>query len=244
MKKAAGIFITATDTGIGKTVISVGLALALKARGVRVGVMKPIATGCTGPDDRLISSDAVCLLEAAENEYPYLTNPSRFRNPLAPQVASEIEKKEIHPEKILAAYRELQKHYDFIIVEGIGGFMVPITKNYFVSNLIRDLNLPVLIVTRSGLGTINHTLLTVDAAIIRGLEVRGLIFNRVPSVNVSLVDMTSPKVIHEISGVPVLGSLPEIEGIDMENCRFSNLREIFEARINIEKIYSSQYQFA
>lgn len=244
MKKQSGIFITATDTGVGKTIVSAGLALALKARGVRVGVMKPIATGCSGPDEHLVSQDAVFLFEAAENEFPYLTNPSRFRNPLAPQVASEIEKKEIKPEALIEAYRKLQQHYDFIIVEGIGGLMVPITKNYFVSHLIQALDLPVVIVARSALGTINHTLLTIDAAVIRGLDVRGIIFNRVPAVNVSLADITSPKVIHEISGIPVLGSLPEIEGLDIDNCRFAGLKESFESRINIDKIYSSQLQYA
>ena len=143
-----GIFITGTDTGVGKTVVSAGLAMVLRSRGVKVGVMKPVATGCYGLDKRLISQDAVCLLEAAENEYPAYTSPSRFRNPLSPNVAALLEKKEVDLHQIRAAYKELQKNYDFIIVEGIGGLLVPLAKDYYVANLIREFQLPLVIVDR------------------------------------------------------------------------------------------------
>ena len=231
-----GIFITGTDTEVGKTVVAAGLALALKERGIKVGVMKPVATGCRGTDGHLISADAVYLMEAAENEFPPLTSPSRFRNPLAPNVAAILEKREVNLEQISKAYRELQKHYDFMIVEGIGGLLVPIAKDYFVTNLIREFQLPVLVVARGGLGTINHTLLTVDAAVIRGFEIRGIVFNRIPSVNYSLAEMTNPKVIHDLTGVPILGSLPEIEDLDIESCRYGRLREIFQERVQVDKI--------
>ncbi len=238
MKTKPGIFITGTDTEVGKTVVSAGLALALKARGIKVGVMKPVATGCHGPEKRLISSDAVYLFEAAENEYPSLTSPSRYRNPLAPNVAAVLEKREVDLESIRKAYLELQKHYDFIIVEGIGGLLVPLTKDYFVSNLIREFHLPLVIVARGGLGTINHSLLTVDAAVIRGFDIRGIIFNRVPVVNYSMAEITNPKVVHDLTGIPVLGSLPEMEDLDVEGCRFGRLKEVFEERIQIDKILS------
>jgi dethiobiotin synthetase len=236
MKKAAGIFVTGTDTGVGKTVVAAGLALVLRERGLRVGVMKPVATGCSGDGKRLVSGDAVFLLEAAENEYPPLVNPLRFRSPLSPNVASIIEKKEIPLERILKAYRELQHHYDFLIVEGIGGLLVPITKEYYVANLIHEFALPILIVARGGLGAINHTLLTVDAAVIRGLEVRGIIFNRMPRVNFSIAEITNPKVIHDLTGIPVLGTLPELEDVDVERCQFGSLREAFKERIDLDRL--------
>jgi dethiobiotin synthetase len=236
MMDKPGIFITGTDTGVGKTVVAAGLALVLKAMGLKVGVMKPVATGCEGFDERLCPEDAVFLLEAAENEYPALSSPVRFRNPLAPSVASTLEKKEVDLERIRQAYEELQKRYDFVIVEGIGGLLVPLAKDYFVTNLVRDLRLPLLIVSRGGLGSINHTLLTIDAAVIRGVEIAGIIFNRVPLVNFSMAEMTNPKVIHDLSGVPILGSLPDIEGLDIRNCWFGNLREVFEERIQVQKI--------
>lgn len=236
MSKAEGIFITGTDTGAGKTVVAAGLAMALRDRGMRVGVMKPVATGCSGEGKHLISEDAVYLFEAAENEFPALTNPFRFRNSLAPSVASVIEKKEIPIEKILKAYQELQRHYDFLIVEGIGGLLVPITKEYFVANLIHEFGLPILIVARGGLGTINHTLLTVDAAIIRGFEVRGIIFNRIPRVNVSIAEITNPKVVHDLTGIPILGTLPDLEDVDVERCQFGNLKETFKERIDLDRL--------
>lgn len=235
MNRKAGIFITGTDTDVGKTVVAAGLALVLRHRGLKVGVMKPVATGCVG-ETRLVSYDAAFLMEAAENEYPGLVSPVRFRHPLSPNVAASIEKKTVNLDSIRKAYRELQKHYDYIIVEGIGGLLVPIAKDYFVANLIREFGLPVLVVARSGLGTINHTLLTVDAAIVRGFDIRGIIFNKMPLTNISLAEMTNPKVIHELTGVPVLGSLPEVDGLNVETGQFGNLRSVFEQRIQIEHL--------
>ncbi|HOW88431.1 MAG TPA: dethiobiotin synthase [Candidatus Omnitrophota bacterium] len=234
-----GIFITGTDTEVGKTVVSAGLALALRDRGIKVGVMKPVATGCFGPDERLVSGDAAFLMEAGQNEYPALTSPQRFRNPLAPNVAAMLEKKEVNIPGILRSYRQLQKHYDFLIVEGIGGLMVPLKKDYYVANLIRDMGLPIVIVSHAGLGAINHTLLTVDAAVIRNMEVRGIIFNRVSVTNYSMAELTNPKVIHDLSGVPILGSLPEVEGLHMEGGQFGRLKEIFQERIQVDKITGS-----
>lgn len=234
--KAKGIFITGTDTGVGKTIVAAGLALVLRERGRKVGVMKPVATGCIGDGKRLISEDAAFLFEAAENEYAPLTNPLRFHNPLAPSVASVIEKKEIAIEKIMKAYQELQRYYDFLIVEGIGGLLVPITKDYYVANLIHELDLPLIIVARGGLGTINHTLLTVDAAVIRGFQIRGIIFNRMPRVNVSIAEITNPKVIHDLTKIPILGTLPDLEDVDVERCQFGNLKEVFKERIDLDRL--------
>ena len=231
-----GVFITGTDTGVGKTIIAAGLSLVLKSRGIRVGVMKPVATGCWGDNKTLISQDAVYLFEAAENEYAPLTSPVRFRNPVAPSVAAIYEQKEVNLDTIRRAYRELQKHYDFIIVEGIGGILVPIKKNYLVANLIREMGLPIIIVSHVSLGAINHTLLTVDSALIRGFLIKGIIFNRAPLVNYSLAELTNPRVIHELTGLPVLGTLPEMEDVDVERCQFGKLKEVFEDRINVDAI--------
>lgn len=235
-----GVFITGTDTGVGKTVVAAGLALALRARGLKVGVMKPVATGCSGSKKRLVCADAAFLMEAADNEFPPLSSPVRFRHPLAPNVASILEKKEVDLNQIRDAYCELQKHYDYIIVEGIGGLLVPITKDYFVANMIREFQLPVIITARAGIGSINHTLLTVDAAVIRGFEMRGIIFNRMPTANFSLAEITNPKVIYDLTGVPILGSLPEMDGLDVDTCRFSRLGEVFQERIQVDKILANQ----
>lgn len=236
-----GIFITGTDTGVGKTVVAAGLAMALRARGIRVGVMKPVATGCVGVQSRLVSHDAAYLMEAAENEFPALTNPVRYRNPLSPNVAASIEKREVDLDGIRKAYRELQNYYDYIIVEGVGGLLVPLTRDYYVANLVREFNLPLVVVARSGLGTINHTLLTVDAAIVRGFDVKGIIFNRMPTTNISIAEMTNPKVVHELTGIPVLGSLPEMDSLSVEVCEFGHLQTIFQERIQIDKILPESF---
>ncbi len=231
-----GIFVVGTDTGVGKTVVAAGLALAMRERGIRVGVMKPVATGCNGVTQRLISNDAVFLFEAAQNEYAPLTSPIRFRNPVAPSVAEIYEQPKIKIQVILDAYERLSKIYDYVIVEGIGGLMVPIQKRYYVANLVRDLDLPILIVAPIGLGAINHTLLTVDSAMIRGLFIKGVIFNRAPLVNFSLAELTNPKVIHELTGLPILGSLPEMDDLDVEHCRFGKLVDMFRDRINLNPL--------
>ncbi len=231
-----GVFITGTDTGVGKTVVSAGLAMTLKSRGYKVGVMKPIATGCFGETKHLISADAVYLFEAAENEYAPLTSPVRVRNPVAPSIASIYEQKEVDLDAIKNAYRQLQKYYDYLIIEGIGGILVPLKKNYLVANLIREMDLPLIIVSHVSLGAINHTLLTVDSALIRGFPIKGIIFNRAPLVNYSLAELTNPRVIHELTGLPVLGTLPDIDGLDVERCKFGNLKAMFEERINIDQI--------
>jgi len=231
-----GIFITGTGTGVGKTVVSAGLALALKERGIKVGVMKPIATGCVGDNGTLISTDAVYLFEAAENEYAPLTSPYRFRNPVSPNVAQIYEQREIDTDAILSAYKKLTALYDFVIVEGIGGLMVPIKRKYFVANMVREMDLPVVVVSNIGLGAINHTLLTVDSAMIRGLQIRGIIFNRAPLVNFSLAELTNPKVINELTGLPILGTLPELDDVNVDQFRYGRLLEIFKDRINIDHI--------
>jgi dethiobiotin synthetase len=240
MKRKPGIFITGTDTGVGKTLVSAGIAMLLREKGIKVGVMKPIATGCFGVDNRLISSDAVFLMEAAENEYTGLSCPSRYRNPLAPNVAAALEKKEVQLDKIYAAYEEMHKLYDFVIVEGIGGLMVPIAKDYFVANMIRDFKLPIVIVSKASLGTINHTLLTVDAALIRGFEIKGIVFNRIPTVNFSAAEITNPKVIHELTNLPILGCIPEMTDVDVDTCKFGRLKEVFKERLLIDKILSDE----
>ena len=234
-----GVFVVGTDTGVGKTIVAAGLAFALREKGMKVGVMKPVATGCVGYNNRLISHDAVYLFEAAQNEYAPLTSPFRFRNPVAPSVAEIYEQAKVDVKRIIQSYKQLAKIYDFVIVEGIGGLMVPLHKKYYVANLIRDLKLPIIIVSQAGLGAINHTLLTIDSAVIRGLAIKGVIFNRAPVVNFSLSELTNPKVIHELTGLPILGSLPELEDIDVENCRFGQLADVFKDRINVDAILKS-----
>lgn len=202
-------FITGTDTGVGKTYIAAALAAALKKNGVDVGLMKPVASGGRKDAEFLISgtgvSDDICLV-----------NPYCLETPVAPSVAAEIEGVTIDIEKIKTAYQELSKRHEMVIVEGVGGLLVPIYGDYLVSNLVRDLNLPVLIVARPNLGTINHTLLTIRQARAEGIEVLGVIINNYDEQQAGIAENTAPETIEKLGKAPILGIVRHMEKTDTE----------------------------
>ena len=204
-----GIFVTATDTGVGKTYVASGIAADLLRRGVDVGVMKPAETGCSMRDGRLVPLDAKRLMKAAGVNDPIsLVNPYRFHRPLAPSVAARLSGKKIKPDKIISAYRELSRRHDFMIVEGAGGIMVPLREAYTFLDLAQELAIPVLVVARPGLGTINHTLLTLAALKRRRLMVSGIVINHAVKQKCGLAEKTSPEVIQRISGLKIVGTIP------------------------------------
>jgi len=206
---AKGIFITGTDTGVGKTYVASGIAASLRAQGVNIGVMKPAETGCRIRSGDLIPSDAISLAKAAGAHDPLtLINPYRFRKPLAPSVASELEGKKIQPSRIMTAYRALVRRHDFMIIEGAGGIMVPLSGYYLNLDLAREIGLPVVVVARPGLGTINHTLLTIAAIKERGISIAGVVINYSDKRRQGTAEKTSPEEIEKISRVPVLGVVP------------------------------------
>ena len=201
-----GIFVTGTDTGVGKTYVAAGIAKEFRSQGVNVGVMKPVETGCRTRSGVLFPVDAVRLTEAAGARDPLqLINPYRFRRPLAPSVAAEIEGKKILVSRIMNAYCTLQKRHEFMIIEGAGGIMVPLSGNYLFLDLARAIGLPVVVVARPGLGTINHSLLTISSLSERGLSIAGLVINYSDNRRPGIAEKTSPRAINKISGIPVLG---------------------------------------
>lgn len=209
-----GIFIIGTDTSVGKTVVTGAIAFALRDRGLRAGVMKPVETGCRRKGKKLIPSDALFLKKAAGiRDSIDLINPYRFEKPLAPAVAADLEGKIIDKAHILNAYKTLQERYEIMLIEGAGGLLVPVYKDYFFRDLIRDMGVPILIVTRPGLGTINHTLLSVRCAQEYGLRIIGIVMNHTTDKKPDLSEKTNPLVIKRLSGVPVLSVLPFIKGL-------------------------------
>lgn len=229
-----GIFITATDTGVGKTLISCGLSYALKSRGIDVGVMKPIATGAIKLHERLISHDVRLLTNSSgvldKNEF---INPYLFKKAVAPYAAAKLEKRAISVAKIRNAFNILAKRHQFIIVEGAGGLLVPMLDKFFILDLIIELGLPVIIVSRLGLGTINHTLLSIEAARLRGIEILGIIFNQTER-RFGIAEKTNPDIITKISKIETLGVIPHIKDFGIKN-----LAKIVTANVNIEKILKS-----
>ena len=221
MKTARGIFVTATDTEVGKTFVAAGLARALKAQGVDVGVMKPVASGGTKTDSGLVCDDARQLAEAADAlDELALVNPVCLEAPLAPLVAARLEGTRVELGAVWRAYETLATRHEFLVVEGIGGLLVPIDEGATVLDLITMFRLPALVVTRPTLGTINHTLLTVRYAREHGVDVVGLVINaaerprpepvegRPEPVTPSQAVETNPAILEEWSKIPVLANLP------------------------------------
>ncbi len=212
---AKGIFVTGTDTGVGKTVVAAVLARLLKSRGVTVGIMKPVTSGCSVLDGRLVSDDAdllawgAGLTEVEPDNAPYL-----LRAPLAPSEAASREGVRIDFGKILDAYQRLSERHDFVIVEGAGGLMVPLAGGMLIADLIIALRLPSLVVTRPNLGTINHTLLTTFAAKQMGIQLSGVIINNYPE-EPDDVESYAPHLLGSLAGAPILGVFPKIEQPDI-----------------------------
>ncbi len=217
------VFVTATDTGIGKTVVAAGLARGFRAVGVDVGVMKPIATGAYRRDlpdgnHELRSEDAELLVQAAGSKDDLsLVNPVCLEPPLAPLTASRLTDEEISLEKILTAYGTLHERHELMIVEGIGGLMVPIRENYFVADLIKDMELRAIVVARPGLGALNHTILTVKYAEEHGINVLGIIVNHAEEEDRSEAAETNIGVLEECCGIPVLQVVKHTAHLDDPN---------------------------
>ena len=214
---ANGIFITGTDTEVGKTFITGGLARMWLKMGKRVGVMKPIESGCVRSDGVLQPLDALFLKEmSASTDDLDLIVPYRLEHPLAPSIAAELESIEIDLENIKSIYRQLELKYDIILVEGAGGVLSPLYKTFTNVDLIKLLDIPVIVVARNTLGTINHTLLAVECARSNGLTILGIIINNL-SPNDDLSTNDNPRVIKKLSGLPLLGVVPFLPVPHCEN---------------------------
>jgi len=189
-----GYFVTATDTGVGKTFVTAALAATLRARGRDVAVFKPVQSGAVADDP---SGDAVLL--GADCVYA-------FSAPLAPLVAARAEGRTIELEPILARAGELAREHELLLVEGAGGLLVPLADDLDLADLAAALGLPLVIVARAGLGTVNHTLLTIEAARARGLDLAGVVLNGKNDESTA----ENAALIEERSGVRVLAQVPRL----------------------------------
>lgn len=204
---AQGLFITGTDTGVGKTTVGCALASALAGR-ARVGVFKPVETGCRTEAGRLVPEDAVRLRAAARMDVSLdLVCPYRFAEPLAPWIAAERAGERIDPERIRESYRRISSVSDLVLIESAGGLLVPITRTYAYADLAADLALPLLVVVGSRLGAINQTRLTIECASRRGLGVAGYVLNQ-PTPKTDLARETNAKALANLVEDRCLGELP------------------------------------
>ncbi len=213
-----GFFITGTDTGVGKTVVSAAIIRALKERGLDVCGMKPIETGCRkGPEGALIPADGQYLHRVSEvDESIEDITPYCFELPLAPMVAAELEMRAIDMLWVERAYERLSERYDVMVVEGVGGLQVPVGREYSVLDMARYFSLPVVVVASPYLGTINHSLLTVERALREGLTVAGMIVNFSMPPKGTMDEETNPRILQDLVPVPLLGVMPYISDIHNE----------------------------
>jgi dethiobiotin synthetase len=197
-----GIFVTGTDTGVGKTYVTAAILAELRQGGVKAAAYKPISCGEGG------RADAKIYWELMDREQPLdVLNPVYLKHPLAPSVAAKLERQRIDLAKIRRAHSLLTTHYSLVMVEGAGGLLVPIKRSYFVADMAKELRLPLLIVSRLGLGTINHSLLTVRQAQAMGLKVNGIVLNDTLGRR-GLAERTNVTAVPELCGVPLLGVMP------------------------------------
>ena len=207
-KKGRGLLITGTDTGVGKTVVTAVLGTLLKERGMNVGVMKPVQCG---------GEDASFLKELLKIDDPMdLVNPYLAKEPLSPHMAFRRQRTKISVGQIREKFRALQNRHDIVLVEGAGGLMVPLREDYLVADLIKELDLEVVIVSRLGLGTINHTLLTIEQAREKGLAVAGVVFSESQKGEQGIPEKTNPQTISRISKVKTIGTVPFLAAVTTE----------------------------
>jgi dethiobiotin synthetase len=212
-----GLFFTGTDTGVGKTFVAASLAAYLRERGYRVGVMKPVETGCREMNGTLIASDALSLKAASGCAEPIeRICPYRFPESLAPSIAAERAAQKIDVDHLLATYGEIAAESDVTLVEGAGGLMVPLLPSYTFADFARVLKLPLVVIAANRLGVINHLLLTVEHASCKGLIMLGYVLNRI-SNDTSLAAETNREVLSGLTGVPCLGELPFSEAAAQRN---------------------------
>jgi dethiobiotin synthetase len=228
-RSSKGLFIIGTDTGVGKTVITAALAMALRAKRVNVGVMKPVSTGGKRP------LDALFLKKAAQVDDPLdWINPIHLTPPLAPWVASRVTGQKISLQKIRQAYRWLQTKHSFLLVEGTGGLLVPITASFTILDLAREFGLSVVVVARTGLGTINHTGLTLHLLKEAKLKVAGVVMNGFSLLEKqTLAERTNAETIKSLYKVKWITKIPWESSISVEEGILGNIQLIVNKCIKI-----------
>ena len=210
-----GFFITGTDTDAGKTEIAAGIVYKLAEKGLTVAGMKPLASGCDETADGLRNSDARKLIAASNIDLPYdLINPYTFKDPIAPHIAAQQSGASIELTKVTECYNQIAQQVDAAVVEGVGGWTVPIDDNHRMDDLAFELGLPVIIVVGIRLGCINHTLLTYEAILAKGLKVAGWVANYISPDDLCLQEQTQS--IKDRVDAPLLGEVPYSAAINHE----------------------------
>lgn len=224
------LFITGTDTDVGKTYITAGLAVTLRKMGIDVGVMKPFAAG-TAQKIGFKSKDVEILSNAAKvTDSENLLNPQFFPISASPYTAWKNLKTKPKIKLIFNNYTKLTKLHKMMLVEGMGGIMTPILKDYHVANLIKDMKIPTVIVTKSTIGTINHTIMTCKMCKKYNIPVKGIIINNFEK---GYPVLELKRDLQSITGIKVLGSIPFIK-----NLSSLSLYKNFKDNIDVKLLFN------
>jgi dethiobiotin synthetase len=221
-----GIFITATDTGAGKTIIGLGLAAYLKKRGVNVGVMKPVESG--GRADSEVYVSVIDTGDPLE-----LINPYYFSLPVSPHQAAREEGKEVKYEVLENAYNSLRSKYEFLIVEGAGGFFCPFSETLLAADVMEKFGLPILVIAKPQVGTINHILLTLECARRRDLPVVGVIINHTQDASGAVAAKSKPEEFTRFTDTLLLGAVPYIGRIGQRGVNIGAIVSAVEKNVNL-----------
>ena len=225
------LFVTATDTDIGKTCVCAGLAYALKKSGIDVGIMKPFACGVKqkigfSSNDLTILTNAAMVDDAED-----IINPFFFPTPASPYTAAKNLGVKIDVEHVMECFRKLNEIHDIVLVEGIGGIMTPILKDYAIIDLIKDLMANTIIVTSSKIGTVNHTVLTYNMCKNMNIPIKGLIINNFDSTGYPIPELERD--LSTLTDLPVLCSLPH-----MKKFNLSNYSALIQEKMDISALVS------
>ena len=228
------IFITGTDTEVGKTFITAGIGALFLNRGFTVGIMKPVASGALIQNNMPISEDVAFYKHVLNLKDDYnLINPYCFKEPIAPGVAAKREGVMVNLDTIKEKCYKLAKQYDILLIEGAGGLLAPINEKLETNaDLIEKLNVPIIIVSKLALGTINHSVLTIEyAKKIKNLSVLGIIFNSANHSQNEIAEKTNPAIINQMSGIKILGVIPRCDFIN--SICLKSLQDFFVNKIDI-----------
>jgi len=232
---ARGIFIIGTDTEAGKTVVSAGLMHLLLSNKYKAAYFKPVATGevMLGGVYQSIDASFIKIVSGFAEDQKNIT-PFSFKNAVAPHFAARLEGRSIELAVIKDVMHYLKNHYELVIAEGAGGLAVPMDDQGFMQyDLIRELGFPCLLLARTGMGTINHTLLTLRFAKSEGLKIKAIVMN---GNGQTPVETDNIETIRKLSGIPVIFTLPALAGVNTEKLQPGNIADVFERTINIDEI--------
>ena len=221
------VFIAGTDTDVGKTYVTAGIAVTLRQMNIDVGIMKPFAAG-TAQKKGFKSEDVEILSNAAQVKDPEnLVNPQFFPIPASPYTAWKTLKTKPKIAPVLSSFKKLSKIHDTLLVEGMGGIMTPILKDYYITDLIKDMRIPAVIVTRTKVGTVNHTVMTVNMCNKYKIPIKGIIINDFDSDGYKPRELTRD--LKNLLEIPVLGTIPYID--DFSDL---SLSKIFKKNLNFK----------